>query len=121
VQVVVGENTQQRQAGIPTWAKNGKRMGIGGKYDYNFKYYNGFYGPRQDGEASHDYSGYIFGPSRGSKKWDEMLDPLSSPLRPKAKFGTQGTGEKKFWGVDFGGSIKVILGVEYKLKVGILY
>jgi len=101
----------------------GKQVGGGIKYDYNFAYYNGYYGPRQDGEASHDFGAYFFGKSfnKGGKKYDNIFNPFSNPLRPKFKTGGKTENEEKFIGTEFGGSLKVILGVDYKIKIGISY
>ena len=102
---------------------NGRKVGGGGKVDYNFAYYNGFYGPRQDGEANLDYGGYFFGKSfnKGGKKYDDIFNPFSNPLTPKLKTGSKAEGEDVFHGIEFGGSTKLILGVEYKLKIGLVY
>jgi hypothetical protein len=98
-----------------------KSVGLGAKYDYNYLEYNGYYGPRQDGPASHDYNVYIFGASRGNKSCDDVFKPLSNPATFKPKIGMKKEGEKEFLGVDITGSLKIVFGIEYSLKLGISY
>jgi RHS repeat-associated protein len=92
------------------------RLRVGGKYDYTYEYYNSYYGPKmEDGTATHDWSVSLpfknFGPK--IKLADNMIS-----TQMKASANGQSTNGKSFYGVDVGASLKVILGVELKLKIG---
>lgn len=98
-----------------------EKIGVGLKYDYNYAYYNSYYGPQKDGEASHDWGAYAFNQSRGNTNLDKLFEPFSNPLTHKAKLGVTTKKGKPFFGIEDGGSIKVILGFDYKLKIGFYY
>ncbi len=103
-------------------AKLGKdKIGVGLKYDYNSAYYNGYHGPQMEGEGSHDWGAYAFNQSRGNTNLDKLFDPFSNPLTYKAKLGVSTKKEKPFFGIEIGGAIKIILGIDYKFKLGFNY
>jgi RHS repeat-associated protein len=98
-----------------------EKIGTGFKYDYNYAYYNSYSGPKKDGIASHDFGSYFFNSSRGKTDWDKHFSPLSNPLTYKTKLGGNSKVNKPFFGIEYGGSLKVIFGIDYKAKIGFYY
>jgi RHS repeat-associated protein len=84
------------------------KLRLGVKYDYTYQYYNSYYGPRmEDGTATHDWELNI--PKLGG-------DLISTQM--KASATGRSINGKQFYGLDVGASLKAILGVELKLKIG---
>jgi hypothetical protein len=92
------------------------KLRLGGKYDYTYLYYNGYYGPRMvDGTAVHDWTVSVPFKNFGPKV--KILDNLIS-TQMKASATTQNTNGKTFYGLDVGAGAKLILGIDLKLKIG---
>lgn len=92
-------------------------VSVGGKYDYNFKYYDGMEGlHRIDGTDSHDREGNIsvfkFGPKLAA-------GPVIS-VQNKVNIISQQKGGENFVGLDIGAGVKLILGIDVKAKIGII-
>jgi hypothetical protein len=90
---------------------------VGGKLDYNFLYYNSYYGLRmEEGTGKFDVKGNIFKYSFGPKL------KIAPPIMTSGMSTTLTVDDgKKFYGLELGISAKLILGIDYKMKFGIKY
>lgn len=93
---------------------------IGGKYDYTYSYYNGYYGPQKvDGSGFHDWQISVFKTWGPKVKYADETMSRVLPTQLKGSANVQSVSGKKFYGVDVGIGLKAVLGVDVKLKVGV--
>jgi hypothetical protein len=93
-------------------------LDFGFKYDYSYDYYNSYDGPTMvPGTAESDWKVSIPLTKGFGTKVKVVDDLVAAQL--KANGVAQDSDGKTFYGLDVGGSLKLFLGLEVNLQIGI--
>jgi RHS repeat-associated protein len=108
---VKGEMIVRNFANLEIGYKN-TDAGLGGKLEYSYPYYNGYYGPQQWGDGK-----WSWGPRLPFKDFGPEPKGVA---RPDIGIGFERKDGKTFFGIDAGFGARLIFGIDLNLKVGII-